>query len=967
MTFRAILLAAALLLLPALAHAQADTTSLKGKFQDSGSRAAVPGVQVRLVNLADTSDVRRITARDDGSFEIIGLAVHSYRLEATRLGYAPLRQIIRVTRRNQDAGVLALAPESVPVGGITVTESPAPAVQKGDTTEYRAGAVKTHKDATAEELVQKLPGVTMEGGQIKAQGEQVQNVLVNGRPFFGSDPTAAMRNLPADVVDRIQVYDRQSDQSEFSGFDDGQSQKTMNFILRDQKASFGKVYGGYGDQERYQGGGNATLVRGPTRLSLIGMSNNINQKNFSHQDLFSSMGGGGGSGGGGGPRIMMFGGGGGVRGPGGGNVIRMGGGGFGGGQFDASSFLVGQQSGISTTHSGGINYAGQWGKDLQVTSSLFVNDTDTDNLQILSRQYLPPQDSLAYYDQSATTDSRNRNQRVDARLEWAPDSMNSVILQPRLYFQGTDATSAGDASNAALDGSSVSEATSSSVDANDGHNLSSRMTLRHRFAKRGRNVSAEINLGRNLRDGAGTQRSLTDYYSGSTTSDTLDQQSTSHTASRSFSTRIAFTERLSDRFRLQAIYHPSLTRSESDARGVSLNPLTGDYDLPDSALSNSHLNRYSVQSGGLALLYSTGTWRLLTNASFQHARLRSEQTFPASETIERSFDDFVPSMTLSGTFANRRNLRLAWNSSTSAPSVSQLQKVVNNSNPLSLSTGNPDLRPAYNHSFSLRLSEANPAKSTSKFLFANVTRTSHPIANSTFTAPTDTTLDGIVLARGTQLSRPVNLDASWNGNLFGVLSRPLARLKSILSLNGGGTMTRAPALINGATNLSKTYAIRSGVTLSSNISQNLDFSVSYWGTYNIARNSLSTSSTGDYFTHSAGLRLNSVVGPGIVLRQEVNHNLTTGVPTAYGQDVVLMNSTIGKKFLKDGRGEFRLTATDVLRESRSVSRSVTETYVQDSRDRTLGRYVQAVFTYTFRAGGAGSGLGHGPGMIMKGP
>lgn len=967
MRLRATLVTAVLLLLPGLVQAQTDSTqatSLRGKFQDPITRAAVPGVQVKLTSMADTSDVHRATAGDDGAFEIKGLGVHSYRLEATRLGYAPLRQIIRVSRKGQDAGVLALSSESVPVSGITVTESPAPAVQKGDTTEYRAGAVKTHKDATAEELVQKLPGVTMEGGQIKAQGEAVQNVLVNGRPFFGSDPTAAMRNLPADVVDRIQVYDRQSDQSEFSGFDDGTSQKTMNFILRDLKASFGKAYAGYGDQERYQAGGNASVVRGPTRLTLIGMSNNINQRNFAPQDLFGALSGGGG---GGGPRIMMFGGGGGgFRGPGGGggNIIRMGGG-FGGGQFDPSSFLVGQQSGISTTHSGGVNYAGQWGKDLQVTSSLFVNATDTDNQQILSRQYLPPQDSLAYYDQDALTDSRNRNQRFDARLEWSPDSMNSVILQPRLYFQGTDASSGGDASNAALDGSTVSSAQSNTVDSNDGDNLSSRLTLRHRFAKRGRNVSAEFNVGHNQRDGESAQYSLTDYFDGgTTTSDTLDQQSTSRTRTNSFSTRVAFTEKLSERFRLQAIYNPSLTRSEADARGANLNPLTSEYDLPDTALSSSHLNRYTVQNGGLALLYTRGTWRLLSNASFQHARLKSEQTFPTEETIDRAFDDFVPSMTLSGTFANRRNLRLAWNSSTSAPSISQLQRVVNNSNPLSLSTGNPDLRPAYNHSFSLRLSEANPAKSTSKFLFANLTRTAHPIANSTFTAPNDTTVDDIVLARGTQLSRPVNLDASWNGNLFAVYSHPVTKLKSILSLNGGGTLTRTPTLINGSTNVGKTYAIRSGVVLSSNISPNLDFTVSYWGTYNISRGTLTTSTTGDYFTHSAGLRLNSVVGPGIVFRQEVNHNLTTGVPTAYGQDVVLMNSTIGKKFLKDGRGELRITATDVLREARSVNRSITETYVQDQRDRTLGRYVQAVFTYSFRAGSA-PGLGHGPGMIIK--
>ena len=950
MLVRAALFAGLLLLAPALSHAQA--TSLRGKFQDPSTQAVVPGVLVKLTSMADTSDVHRATAKDDGTFEVTGLGVHSYRLEATRLGYAPLRTIIRVTKKDQDAGVLALATESVPVGGITVTESPAPAVQKADTTEYRASAVKTQKDATAEDLVQKLPGVTMESGQIRAQGEPVRQVLVNGRPFFGSDPTAAMRNLPAEVVDRIQVYDRQSDQAEFSGFDDGQSQRTMNFVLRDQRAKFGRLYAGGGDQDRYQAGGNASFIHGASRVTLIGMSNNINQRNFSLQDLF-------GSGGAGGPRIMTFGGGGGGR-PGGGQMIRFGGGFGGGGSFDPASFLVNQQQGISTTHSGGVNYSGQWGRKLAVTASGFLNDTNTENLQTLTRQYLPPQDSTAFYDQDAITNGKNGNQRFDARIEWTIDSLNSVILQPRAYFQNTKSTNDANASNSSELGQLLSASRGATTDDNDGNNLSNRLTVRHRFAKRGRNVSADLNLGHTQRNGNGAQRSLSDYYLGTAVSDTVDQQTTGHSVTSSYSARIAYTEPINKALQAQAIYYPSGTHSTSDARGYDYDPITGAYAVPESALSNSYVSRNAVQNGGLAVLYTHHVWKLLTNVSFQRQGLRSEQTFPGSEIIDRDFDNWLPSMTLTGSFANRRNLRLAWNTSSTAPSISQLQNVVNNANPLALTTGNPALKPAYNHSISLRASEADPSRSRSKFLFMNVTHTSDPIANSTFTAPFDTTVGGIFLGRGTQLTRPKNLSRSWNGNLFGVWSRPLSFVKSILSLNGGLTYTRTPTEINTATNIASTYAIRPGVVLASNISQNLDFTVSYWCTYTISRNSLTTGNTGDYFTHSAGLRLNQVVGPGIVLRQEVNHNLTTGVPTAYGQDVLLWNLTIGKKFLKDDRGEFRITTSDVLRQNRSVSRSVTETYVQDSRDQALGRYVQAVFTWSFRSGLPSPGPGGMP-------
>jgi len=941
-------LAAALLLLPALALAQPapTVTGLKGRFIDPTTNAAVSQVSVKLVNFGDTTDVHRATAGDDGKFEFTGLGVHSYRLEAQRVGYMPLRQVIRVTKAGQDAGLLQMVPEAVNVAGITVRESPAPAAQKADTTEFRAGAVKTGRDATAEDLVQKLPGVTLENGQVKANGENVQQVLVNGRPFFGSDPTAAMRNLPAEVVDRIQLYDRASDQAEFSGFDDGQQQKTMNFILRDQKARFGKVYGGYGDRDRYQGGGNATWLRGTNRLTLIGLSNNINQRNFSPQDLFGALSG---NSGGGGPRIMMFGGGGGFRGGGGGGgqIIRMGGGGFGGGGFDPSSFFVNQQGGISTTNSGGLNYVGQWNRKVSVSSSLFENDTRNDNDQVLTRQFTPPQDSLAFFSQDQATNNRNGNQRLDARVEWTLDSLNSVIVQPRLYFQQNRNRNLGFAQNRAPSGDAIASSESDTRNHTTGDNLSNRLTLRHRFGKRGRNISADVQMGHNERDGDRGQFSLDQFQGGTPPADTVNQHTGSNSITNSVSTRLAYTEPIVPGWQAQLTWNPQWTKSTSDARTLAADP-NGDFTRLDPTQSNSFENRNTAQNAGAAVLWTKGVWRLLSSAAWQRTHLASTQTFPATSTFDHTFTDVLPSMTLSATFANRRNLRLAWNTFTGPPSISQLQNVVDNSNPLALSAGNPDLRQTYTNNVSLRLSEANPFQSKSRFLFMNLLRTVRPISNFTFTAPRDTTIDGIHLAPGTQLTRPVNLDRSWSANAFGVYSRPAKAIKSIVSLNGGGSFNQTPALLNSGLNLSRTWALRYGAVVASNISQNLDFTVSYQGSYNIQRNTRSVATRGDYYSHTLGLRLNAVAAHGVVVREEVSHNYQGNQSSDFNQNVVLWNTTLGKKMMKNDNGEIRVTLTDALQQDRSVGRSFTESYIQDSRDRTLGRFVQAVFTYTFK-------------------
>jgi hypothetical protein len=417
---------------------------------------------------------------------------------------------------------------------------------------------------------------------------------------------------------------------------------------------------------------------------------------------------------------------------------------------------------------------------------------------------------------------------------------------------------------------------------------------------------------------------------------------------RSASTRIVYTDRLTERWQWQLTYNPSLSRSESDARTFALDTLTGIQDQLVLAQSNSFNNRYTTQNAGLATLRTWGPWRWLTRAEWQQARLQSEQSFPETRTVDRSFGDVLPSMSLNASFANRRNLRLAWNTSTREPSISQLQNVVDNSNPLALSTGNPDLGRTYTHNFSVRMSEADPVRSRSRFVFLNVARTSDPISNASFTALADTVVNGVAVARGTQITRPLNLDESWNANAFGAFSRPASFLKSIISFHGGGSFSQTPTLVNAGKNVSRTWSARFGSVLSSNISQNLDFTLSYHGNYNIQRNTLTTTSRGDYYSHMLGLRLNAVARHGIVVRQEVNHNLQGGASDDYGQNVVLWNTTLGKKFLKGERGEIRVTATDVLRQDRSVGRSLTESYVQDWRDRTLGRFVQAVFTYTFR-------------------
>ncbi len=199
---------------------------------------------------------------------------------------------IRVDQPEKDLGTLSLRPDVTELKGVVVEGRQIRVEQKGDTAQYNAGAFKANPDASAEELVTKMPGISVENGTVRAQGEDVQRVLVDGREFFGDDATLALRNLPAEIIDKVQVFDRQSDQAQFTGFDDGQTQKTINIVTKPGKNSgqFGKIYAGYGTNDRYSAGGNINFFKGQRRITVIGLSNNVNQQNFSSQDLLGITG-----------------------------------------------------------------------------------------------------------------------------------------------------------------------------------------------------------------------------------------------------------------------------------------------------------------------------------------------------------------------------------------------------------------------------------------------------------------------------------------------------------------------------------------------------------------------------------------------------------------------------------------------------------------------------------------------------
>ena len=897
-------------------HAQ--SLKLIGTIKDAKDNSALVGAYVSLALARDTSRFSGTQTDANGSFEFDYLSKGTYMIKVSYIGYEHLVRYLKMDSTNKNIGTLKINQQADSLRTVTVEAKAIHIEQKNDTTEYNAATYKTNPDATAEDLLNKMPGISSSNGTVTAHGETVQKVLVDGKEFFGDDATTALKNLPAEVIDKVQVFDRLNDQSAFTGFDDGNSVKTINITTKKGRNNgvFGKLYAGYGymDESRYTAGGNINWFDGNRRLSLIGMTNNVNVQNFSSQDLLGVQGGRGGRGGGGG----------------------------------GSNFLVGQQGGISTTTSLGLNYIDVWGKKqkVKVAASYFFNQTDNTTITALSRQYYISNQASSLYNENDSSRSLNRNHRINVRIEYSIDSNNTLVFSPKLVYQQN--TQYYDlAGQTQLDGKELSHTASNQYSYNSGYQISGDILFQHKFPQKYKTFSVDIGTTINNKQGNGSQYSYS-YYDTTNSTVPLNQQHLSYSHSYTINANVAFTDPMSDNSMLQLNYTPSMTWNKSDQETDTLNHADNKYSLLDTILSDKYSNTYFVQKAGLSYRYRTANINASIGVNGQDAMLSGTNIFPFQYRTSLTFLSVLPNAMFNYKFSNKTTLRILYKTSTSPPSLSQLQSVINNSNPLLLSTGNPGLDQSYNNSLNIRYGFAHGPKGQSLFAFANVSNTMNYVANSTIIASQDTMIDNTVLLhRGSQFTLPVNVNGYWSANTFITYGVAINKMKCNLSINTGFNYSRTPGMINERLSLANSYIPTGGIVISSNISEKIDFTISYTGTYNVIRNTIQTSANNNYFGHTANAKLNWLPWKGLVFNTSLLNSYYTGTQN-FTQNIFIWNLALGYKFFKNKSLDIRASVNDVLNQNSGLSRTASQTYVEDDRTRVLGRYVLLTVTWTLR-------------------
>ncbi|MEM9855711.1 MAG: outer membrane beta-barrel protein [Bacteroidota bacterium] len=899
-TYTRTLIYLVVLLFPALSHAQ--DIKFTGRLLDKETKEPVVGANVLLINVKDSSASRFAASNAQGNFVISNATRAFYRLRIQTITHKPYTQILRLTQ-DVSIGVIALEPDIKVLDEIQVEGEVIPVEQRGDTTVYNADAFATNPDASAADLVGKMPGITVTDTGVEADGESVQQVLLDGKRFFGQDPLLALNTIPAEVVNEVEVFDQMSERSQFTGFDDGNTTKTMNLVTREDKRSgqFGKFYAGIGTDDRYLLEGNVTEIKKNRQLSILGMSNNINKKNFSDSDITGVR-----SGRRGGRRAL---GGGGVQVP----------------------------VGITQTESIGLNYSNEKQGKWRVESSYFFDRAELDNESESGRETFLSQGSQLYLEDKVSN-SINKNHRANMRLEYTFDEKNSMVFTPSAVIQNNESFDFTDGQTF-LGDQLINQTQNNFSGDNEGFRLNGDLLFRHKFEKRGRSLLFNIGSTINSSDREST---FDDLQSDSSFVYLSDQ------GERAYRTELTYIEPVGTSSQLQFSYQIERSNRDSDVLTRESTGVGDAFEQRDD-LSNEFSSIFTAHRPSVSLSKRSFGQFYSAELAVQYATLDNEQVFPFTLNNSNSFIKVLPS--LSGRFqlGDNGNLFLRYNTQVGTPNVTQLQEVVDNSNPLFYSIGNADLEQSYSHQLIARFRRSNVDKNTSISNFTLVRTTSDFITNATFTAQSDSTIIGdIVLLRGTQISQPLNIDGYWNIRNSTTYSFVLSPLKLNVSTTLGLGFTRNPGVVNGLENISETVNGSARINLASNISKNVDFNLSYSNNLNWVDNTVVENNDNRYAIQTIAGKVNFIFPKGFVLRSDLNYQIYRGISDDFDTDYALWNVSVAKKFLKNDRGELTFRVFDLLKQNQSITQQVTPAYLEETRSLVLEQYWMFSFTYQLR-------------------
>jgi hypothetical protein len=902
--------------------------SIKGTVIDTSEKRNLSNTVIALLRPADSVLVSFTRSNKDGNFAMQKLSPGKFIVMITRPAYADYFDRIEVAPgATVDLGKVSLILKSQLLQEVVVQHKLGAIRIKGDTTEYIADSFKLSAGATVEDLLKKLPGIQVDkDGKITAQGETVQKVLVDGEEFFSDDPTIATRGLTADAVAKVQSFDKKSDQAEFTGIDDGQKTKTINLQLKEDKKKgyFGKLEAGTDANRYWNNNLMVNAFKGKRKLSAFGIMSNTGKTGLDWQEGMNygtnslEMGDDGAGG------TYMY--------------IDNGDDEFGGGTYWGE--------GLPKGWSAGLHYSNKWNADkIHLNSGYQYNKLNTDAQGNTFSQYILPDSTNLYMNESGNSfRSRERN-RINALYEFKIDSMSSlkITAQGSIGKNFSHNNYRQESLNGSFDTLSIIDR-QTTVDG-DNRNFNSTLLWRQKFRKTGRtlSLSARQNYTENTSKGVYASDNL--YYKNGMPDSLkiLDQQKLTDNITASVNSRVTYTEPLSKRALLEFNY--SIDNNHRQSRITTLekeDPDLKNYEEYIDSLSNEYSFNVLTQSGGINYRYARPKKITLSFGMNVSNAVYTRKDLKGGSAIDYSFTNFFPQANLLWTMGSNGNLRFSYNGSTQAPSIDQIQPIQDITDQLNIRKGNPDLEQAFRHNINLSYNSYKFLSERNIYANLNFTATQHDFS----------TLNILDTSTGRKTIMPVNVDGNYRANGWLGYWKKIKKLNTRVGFYGRFNVNHNTNFIGEALNENDSYTIGGGPRLWYNKEKKFEIWLSTGFYRNVSKTSLRSDQVTRYWTQEHDIDLTVFLPWKFELGSNCNFNFRQKTGTFdRNNNVIRWNARLDRKLFKNDVARLRFSVNDILDQNIGFNRNINSNFISERTFNTMRRYFMLTFIWNFSKNG----------------
>lgn len=894
-------------------YSQNKSFKISGTVTSEIENQPLEAATIYLERVKDSSLVTYTISDKEGRFSMEDKTYDdSLNIYISYVGLATYFQNIKVDKEEIDLGTIKLKPDANALDEVVLT-SRAPITIKKDTLEFNVKSFKTKKDATVEDLLKKLPGVEVDAeGKITVNGKEVNKILVNGKPFFGNDPTITTRNLTKEIIEKVQVTDTKTDAEAFAGEDSDGENKTINLTIKEEnnKGVFGRVAAGGGTDERYMGAGLFNRFDNDQRISILAGGNNVNESGFSFGEI-----------------RKMF---------GGANSISV----SSNGSFNIDGRSFGGGSGIVTSRNAGANYADNFGEGLDISADYFYGGGSSEDRTSTQRENILP-DRRFFTNSSTRSTSDNDNHSMNAKFDIKIDSTLLINIRPSARYTTNTRNFSRTEESLNEENIVTNNSDTRQFDEGENKNFNNNLDVTKKFGSDGASLRVSITNEFEKQEGEDFIQSTTNVFGDNPETIVRDQFTDSEQDFRSFYGSVNYT-------------HPIISKklfvySEFSYRNDVRENIESTFDFDENTMEYSSFNtdlstnfKYTNSriSPKLGVRYRGEKASINISSTYVKRTLENEDALRPETTFERDFDAIEARVYGNYRFNKKVSMYVNYNISNTPPSVTQLQPFQDVSDPLNIVTGNPNLRPSNEHRMYAGFNAYDWQKRTGFNLYVG--------ANLSYDRPTSKTVVDENFVRTTTFE---NVDGNYNGYVSGSYSKNI-KLDTIRNLRWrvrlGANTNQSVNFFDGEKYNSQTNSLSPNLRLTFTWDKVFEIEPSYGINYSINTFDLDAFKNVEFVTHNLGIETATFLPKKLEWRNDINYNYNPNVAAGFQRSVWFWNSTLAYSILKD-KGTITLKAYDILKQNNNARRTATQNFIQDSQSLVLQQYFMLSFSWKFNS------------------